>query len=130
MWIDALTRQDLDKSGSSSTEPPKQTNQATPASERLRQYLKGLEKKLENVTTMIDHQSPTQTKSHSTNVGLASTTGKNRLTDKNIKYCSEYVSDRWRAYYGTDFKYVPAKKELDDRAANDYRLVIFLTIWK
>ena len=71
-----MTRQDLDKSGSSATtEQPKHTNQATPASERLRQYLKGLEKKLENVTTMIDHHSPTQSKGHSTNVGLASTTG-------------------------------------------------------
>ena len=48
------------------------------------------------------------------------------LIIKSTKYYLEYVSDRWRAYYGTDFKYVPAKKELDDRAANDYRLVFYL----
>ena len=45
-----MTRKDLDSS-SGSTEKP------APASERLRQYLKGLEKKLENVTTMIDYSS-------------------------------------------------------------------------
>merc|ERR1712147_147736 len=103
---DALTRHDLDKSDNSSFT----AKQATPASERLRQYLKGLEKKLENVTSMIDHANPSIIASQSS-----------RSHNPTSNPSNGYVSDRWRAYYGTDFKHVPAKKELDERAQADYR---------
>ena len=113
--LDAMTRKDLDSS-SGSTEKP------APASERLRQYLKGLEKKLENVTTMIDYSSS----SHRSEKRLPHTESNGNYPAKRLQFITllGYVSDRWRAYYGTDFKYIPAKKELDDRAANDYRYFI------
>jgi len=33
----------------------------------------------------------------------------------------DYVSERWKAYFGQDFKYIPAKQELEQRTINDYR---------
>ena len=49
-----MTREDLETSPKPTLHIP--TNQSTrqPASERLREYLKGLEKKLESVSTMVD----------------------------------------------------------------------------
>ena len=51
-----MTRADLESSpNSKSNMPISQSNiNRQPASERLREYLKGLEKKLESVSTMVD----------------------------------------------------------------------------
>lgn len=49
-----MTREDLETSPKSKLHIPINQTSRQPASERLREYLKGLEKKLESVSTMVD----------------------------------------------------------------------------
>ena len=49
-----MTREDLETSPKPKLHIPINQSNRQPASERLREYLKGLEKKLESVSTMVD----------------------------------------------------------------------------
>ena len=49
-----MTREDLETSPKTKLHIPINQSTRQPASERLREYLKGLEKKLESVSTMVD----------------------------------------------------------------------------
>merc|ERR1719369_2004468 len=110
-----MTRADLESSpNSKSNMPISQSNiNRQPASERLREYLKGLEKKLESVSTMVD--GPNSGKSKRWEPTYRST---NHMTSSGQP---DYVSERWKVYFGQDFKYIPAKQELEQRTMNDYR---------
>jgi len=107
-----MTREDLETSPKPKLHIPINQSTRQPASERLREYLKGLEKKLESVSTMVEGpqsggkrwEPSHQSKSHMTSSSQP-----------------DYVSERWKAYFGQDFKYIPAKQELEQRTIQDYR---------
>ena len=63
-----MTRIDLDRSDEKVVNNNSSSEKKFPASERLREYLKGLEKKLETVESLnkLQPSSPRQSKSHCT----------------------------------------------------------------
>ena len=90
----------------------------SPASARLREYLKGLEKKLDSFSNLILSDD-----AHLRSGARCSTSPPtNHIPQlQNASSMPTYQSERWRAYYGRDFEYIPAKTELDNRLKNDYR---------
>ena len=87
---------------------------SSPASERLREYLQGLEKKLDAFSSLIVSETASDPLT-STRKSLPSEIPDSR---QNIP---SYRSERWRDYFGADFKYIPAKTELNQRLSQDYR---------
>ena len=123
-----MTREDLETSPKTKLHIPINQSTRQPASERLREYLKGLEKKLESVSTMVDGPQSGGKRwepSHRSTNHMTS-------SSKTLQYHQmcyflfqgqpDYVSERWKAYFGQDFKYIPAKQELEQRTINDYRI--------
>ena len=89
---------------------------SSPASERLREYLHGLEKKLDAFSSLIVSETASDPLT-STRKSLPSEIPDSR---QNIP---SYRSERWRDYFGADFKYIPAKTELNQRLSQDYRYI-------
>ncbi|CBY39578.1 unnamed protein product [Oikopleura dioica] len=113
-----LTTKELDETAQSQTRPKTRmqgndesgTN-AQPASLRLQEYLKSLEEKINSFQALSRSSEPdfTSTKKPTSNESrFNSVTG-------------VYSSERWRSYYGEDYKYIPAKSILNDRIINDYK---------
>ena len=102
--------------------PENSQKSSSPASERLREYLQGLEKKLDAFSSLIVSESASDPLT-STRKPLPS-----EIPDTPQNFPS-YRSERWRDYFGADFKYIPAKTELNQRLSQDYRYTSGLNIY-
>ena len=102
--------------------PENPQKSSSPASERLREYLQGLEKKLDAFSSLIVSESASDPLT-STRKPLPS-----EIPDTPQNFPS-YRSERWRDYFGADFKYIPAKTELNQRLSQDFRYTSSLNIY-
>ncbi|CAG5087313.1 Oidioi.mRNA.OKI2018_I69.PAR.g11515.t2.cds [Oikopleura dioica] len=111
-----LTTKELDETAKSQTGqksrmPEQDESSDRPASLRLQEYLKSLEEKINSFQALSRSSEPDFT-----------STRKPKAPESRFYSSNDvYSSERWRSYFGEDYKYIPAKSILNDRIMNDYK---------